>query len=180
MSDEQPEMVVQHLYEGKVFDIWAAWQSNEPENYVLGRSQLEVRENFAMRLEIVFEHVPGGIKASCARFKDLEGRGPSTMRAERDLIRKINLLSDKLDWREMFFELAVATGDAWRELPWHEREIQAVQRELAKRWQAAEWAKKIVVQGAVSGRFSGTGEPNQATLPKEDTRGYAETPFGKE
>jgi hypothetical protein len=78
-------MNVQHLYSGKVFEIWAAWQSDEPENYVLGRTQLEVRENFAARLKVELGHAEGGgFVAWCEKFKNLEGRGPTTERAERD------------------------------------------------------------------------------------------------
>jgi hypothetical protein len=141
---EEPRMNVQHLYSGKVFEIWAAWQSDEPENYVLGRTQLEVRENFAARLKIVFGHAEGGgFVAWCEKFKNLEGRGSTTERAERALMRQINLLSDKLDWREMFFELAAATGEGWRGIPWQEREIEAVRRELTRRREAAEWKQRL-------------------------------------
>jgi hypothetical protein len=170
MEDKKPVMVVQHLYEGKVVDIWVAFQEDNPHNYVLGRTQLEAREQFAAQpvIEILVDGPTGGYRALCHKFKDLAGVGTTKTAAERALIRQINLLSDRLDWREMFFEFLIATGIDFNEMGWHEKEVGAIRRELSRRAVAAKFN--------AAERFSGAGEP---TLPKPEG-GYAEAPFGDE
>lgn len=162
-EERQPVVMCKHLYSGKVFEIWAAWQDDEPHNYFLGRSELEARENFAARVKVEIGVAEGGGYVAWSPGKDLEGRGPTKAAAERALMRQINLLSDKLDWREMCFELIAATGAAWRDVGWQEREIQAVQRELSRR----------TVARVQAGPFPGTDRPALGAS-------HAETPFRPE
>lgn len=164
------EIRCQMIYQGKVFEIWAAWQADDPSNHEFGRTQQDAREKFALRLHITFEHAEGGIVAKCDRFKDLVGVGKSTTAAEKHLMRQINRLSDKLDWREMFFELLAATGDAWRAVEWHEREVAAVRREVERREVAARFTTGAAT---VAGRLSGEEGP-------ETPSGWGETPFRPE
>jgi hypothetical protein len=81
LEERKPVVVCKNLYKGQVFDIWAAWQEDEPHNYYLGRSELEARENFSLRLDITFEHAAGGgievQGAGRARSLDDEGRKAS-------------------------------------------------------------------------------------------------------
>lgn len=150
-----PEVRCQKVYEGKVFTIWAAWQDDDPTNHVFGSTQQEALENFSLRLQIVFENDPitGGIRATCPKVKDLVGVGGSTKSAERSLMRQINLLSDKVDWREMFFEFVIATGVDYNTMPWAERELAIVRREMERRANAARFSMET---GRVETR--GTGE----------------------
>jgi hypothetical protein len=83
------------------------------------------------------------------------------MKAEKHLMRQINLLSDRVDWREMFFELilAIVPEFEWeKEMPWAEREKEIVWREIGRRNTAAQFSVK----------------------GKEPERGHAETPFRDE
>lgn len=157
IEDLKPEMVVAHLYEGKVIDVWVAYQADNPHNYVLGRTQLEARELFAAQpvIEILVDGITGGYRALCHKFKDLAGVGPTKTAAERALMRQINLLDGKVDWREMFFELLAASEFDWTGMPWANKEMMFVRKEISRRAVAAQFATK------------------------SEGEGHAETPFGE-
>ena len=93
---------VQHLYQGKLISIWVGWINGRPEEYVLGRSEKEVREGVKKIVRVDFYHRNDGeIVGTCPDYPTLEGVGSTCKKAEEALISKINLSKGVVDWKHI-------------------------------------------------------------------------------
>lgn len=138
LEENKPEIVTVHIYDGKLVQIWSAYQADKPENYTLGRSRIEAVEAFQAQPVIESGVSADGKEfvAKCPKFKDLEGRGVSRMAAEKELIRRINLLNNRVDWKSLFFIILLEVEtplDALDVLP---QELKFIRDELWRREQA--------------------------------------------
>ncbi len=133
LEDAKPTIEAQHLYSGKVFEIWAAWQADTPYNYVLGSTEQEVREAIVLRPVIVTQHLPDGSYLARCEKLDLQVSGESLSSVQKTLIRIIEARSGKLNWKHLALAMVDRYVD-WETLCTPE-EAKILRNELHK-WQA--------------------------------------------
>lgn len=114
ISGRKSMLRTQHLYSGKVFEIWAAWQEDTPENYSLGATRQAAIDLFELQVQVVSEPFGRGPDGSVTSWRawninepEFYGEGPTRMSAEKEVERRLAVRMGRINWQKIAIDMLI-------------------------------------------------------------------------